>query len=165
MRSTFLVAGLCMQLLLSCSKTNVVSQVNCDGLITDTTNTGDTARIYMPNAFSPNGDGYNDIIRPITSGISSISYTVYDNRNNVVFNTNQLFQGWAPNTNNNNYEKFYYKIQAATNSGHQIGICGEIHKLLCFPPDVSRSSLYFEDQLRRDGTYASTTVEIIGNCP
>src|SRR5688572_10766301 len=123
-----------------CTKPNDVADpvipINCNGLITDTLGTNDNAKIYMPNAFTPNGDGLNDIIRPITFNVASIEFTIYDASNNVVFSTNQLMQGWAPITGYNIAIKYYYKIQVITNANHKIGKCGELYRLTCRPANV-----------------------------
>ena len=50
---------------------------------------------YVPNAFSPNGDGLNDIFRAIPVGISVTEYfNVYNRLGELVFNTNQWLKGW-----------------------------------------------------------------------
>ncbi len=51
--------------------------------------------LYMPNAFSPNGDGINDIIRPIALGVKSIEiFNIYNRWGQLVFSTSQLGKGW-----------------------------------------------------------------------
>ncbi|MBK8711689.1 MAG: gliding motility-associated C-terminal domain-containing protein [Niastella sp.] len=50
---------------------------------------------YVPNAFSPNGDGRNDIFRPIPSGITSTEYfRVFNRLGELVFETNEWLKGW-----------------------------------------------------------------------
>jgi gliding motility-associated-like protein len=50
---------------------------------------------YLPNAFSPNGDGLNDIFKPIPVGISVTQYfSIYNRNGEQVFETNQWLQGW-----------------------------------------------------------------------
>jgi hypothetical protein len=138
--------------------------INCDGLVTDTLGTNDNGRIYMPSAFSPNGDGKNDAIRPITQNISSVSFTVYDENNNIVFNTAQIGQAWQPAAGTTGVVKYYYKIQVVTINNHKIGTCGDLYQLSCFPTNVPRSSLYFQDQLTPNG-FTGTTLETLSNCP
>ena len=153
--------------LCNCKKdTNkAVAHINCDGLLTDTPSTGNDGRIYMQNAFTPNNDGLNDISRPIPFNINSLSYTIYDGSNNIVYSTNQLLQGWSTTVSSNTAETFYYKIQATTNNGYHIGMCGELYKLSCFPSNIARNSVYFEDQLLLNGTYSATTLENLPDCP
>ena len=50
---------------------------------------------YLPNAFSPNGDGLNDVFRPIPVGIVSTDYfMVYNRYGELVFKTTKWMQGW-----------------------------------------------------------------------
>ena len=50
---------------------------------------------YVPNAFSPNGDGLNDIFRPIPSGIKRTDYfIVYNRYGEIVFQTSKWLEGW-----------------------------------------------------------------------
>lgn len=152
----------------NCSKSgstiNLITHINCDGLITDTLGTNDNAKIYMPNAFTPNADGKNEIIRPITYNVASISFTIYDENNNIVFTTTTLMQGWQPATGNNTAIKYYYKIQTTTNAGHKIGKCGELYRLTCRPASLPLNSLYFEDMLTING-FTGTTAEALSTCP
>jgi hypothetical protein len=71
----------------SCSKLNdkQASPINCDNLITDTAGTNDSARIFTPTAFSPNGDGLNDRYRVLFVQIASVDLKVYDENNKIVF--------------------------------------------------------------------------------
>ena len=175
MKKTLLITLIATIVLSNCKKSNdAVTHVNCDGLITDTLGTGDTARIYMQNAFTPNGDFRNDISRPIVKGLSSIVFTIYDANNNIVFTTTQLSApdphglascpGWSTSSPST-YEIYYYKIQGTTIANHHIGTCGELYKLACFPSTIPKSSLFFEDQLLINGTYDPNTGETIPNCP
>jgi len=51
--------------------------------------------IYVPNAFTPNGDGRNDIFRPIPVGIITlIFFRVFDRWGNQVYQTREYMQGW-----------------------------------------------------------------------
>jgi gliding motility-associated-like protein/uncharacterized repeat protein (TIGR01451 family) len=57
----------------------------------------DTCRIdiLVPNVFTPNGDGINDIIKPILLGIDRlICFKVYNQMGNLIFETKDINQGW-----------------------------------------------------------------------
>ena len=50
---------------------------------------------YVPNAFTPNGDGLNDIFRPTPVGIQSTDYfRIFDRYGSMMFETRQWMQGW-----------------------------------------------------------------------
>ncbi|MCW3105535.1 MAG: hypothetical protein JWQ09_41 [Segetibacter sp.] len=54
--------------------------------------------IYVPTAFTPNGDGKNDVIRPIAAVIGSIQYfRIYNRWGKMVFSTTVNGQGWDGN--------------------------------------------------------------------
>jgi len=56
--------------------------------------------ILVPSAFTPNGDGKNDIIRPILLGISKLNYfRVYNRWGQLLFNTSEFNKGWDGNIN------------------------------------------------------------------
>lgn len=51
--------------------------------------------IYVPNAFTPNGDGVNDILRPILAGIKELKFfAVYNRYGQQVYITSVPGQGW-----------------------------------------------------------------------
>ncbi|MDB5202736.1 MAG: hypothetical protein JWQ27_2145 [Ferruginibacter sp.] len=137
----------------------------CDALVTDTTGTGDPGRVYMPNAFTPNNDGLNDISRPFTKNIASIVFTIYDSGDAVMYTTSQLNQGWQTTIAASSYVKYHYRIQATTNNGRHIGQCGELYKLSCFPVNYPLSALFFEDQLLPNGGFSGPTHETMATCP
>lgn len=54
-----------------------------------------TPGLYVPNAFTPNGDGINDVFRPILIGMKSLKYfKIYNRRGQLVFSTTQQNVGW-----------------------------------------------------------------------
>jgi gliding motility-associated-like protein len=51
--------------------------------------------ILVPTAFTPNADGKNDILRPITIGIAKLHYfSVYNRWGQLMFTTTEFGKGW-----------------------------------------------------------------------
>ncbi len=51
--------------------------------------------IFIPSGFTPNGDGKNDVFRPIAAGIAKIEYfRVFNRWGQLVFSTSINGQGW-----------------------------------------------------------------------
>ena len=51
--------------------------------------------LFVPNAFTPNKDGRNDVFRPVAVGIKKINYfRVYNRWGNLVFSTTEVNKGW-----------------------------------------------------------------------
>ena len=48
----------------------------------------------VPDAFSPNGDDENDVLKVLGNGISSIEFYVYNRHGDIVFETRDKNQGW-----------------------------------------------------------------------
>lgn len=56
-------------------------------------------RLFIPNAFTPNGDGRNDVFLIKGSTVASFTLYIYDRWGNLVFSTNSLDEGWDGNVN------------------------------------------------------------------
>ena len=51
--------------------------------------------VYLPTAFSPNGDGRNDLFRPLFAGaVSHFKFAVYDRWGRQVFESGNPSEGW-----------------------------------------------------------------------
>ena len=51
--------------------------------------------VFVPNAFTPNNDGKNDVLRPIAVGMKQIEYfSVYNRWGQLIFSSRINYQGW-----------------------------------------------------------------------
>ncbi len=51
--------------------------------------------VFVPNAFTPNNDGLNDILKPYLIGIKTLNYfRIFNRYGQEVFTTNSLANGW-----------------------------------------------------------------------
>jgi gliding motility-associated-like protein len=70
--------------------------------------------VFLPNAFTPNGDGKNDIFRPVTSGNHAIKlFMIVDRWGKKVFETLDENIGWDGTFNGEDQDigTFYYILQ------------------------------------------------------
>lgn len=91
---------------------------NCS--VTDTYNITITTNFIfdLPNAFTPNSDGLNDVIKSIyNSGIASLNFLkIYNRKGNIVFQTTQLTDGWDGRVNGIDQESdaYYWTAEYVT---------------------------------------------------
>jgi trimeric autotransporter adhesin len=50
--------------------------------------------VYIPNSFTPNGDGLNDELAVFGFGFSDLQMTVYDRWGRLIFKSNGDQQSW-----------------------------------------------------------------------
>ena len=76
---------------------------NCIDSITYTIEVKDITTIYIPNAFSPNKNGKNEIFNIYSFGISPDNFEllIFDRWGKQIFKTNDLNLGWNGSFNNN----------------------------------------------------------------
>ena len=49
---------------------------------------------YIPNTFTPNGDGLNEVFKGVGIGITSYTIMIFDRWGEMIFQSNSLDQGW-----------------------------------------------------------------------
>jgi gliding motility-associated-like protein len=81
-------------------KVTVTNTLGCTGEAFVTIKVYDGPEIYVPNAFTPNNDGRNDIFRPFPVGIKKLNYfRVYNRWGQVIYATSTLNAGWDGKVN------------------------------------------------------------------
>lgn len=130
----------------------------------------DTAVIVLPNAFSPNGDGKNDVWRPAfhPAYLSSIEFTVMDLSGRVLYQGNGIHDAWTGSDLLwNGIQKFKVTVKAVSTKGNVMEGCSDIYAYFCTPadPPISNSELLFGDQIdhSRPGVFLPTN-EQFKNC-
>jgi len=73
----------------------ITSATGCITVDTLLVNLLNTPYVFVPNAWSPNGDGHNDYLFPLTINIRQLNYfRIYNRWGQKVFETNIIGQGW-----------------------------------------------------------------------
>jgi gliding motility-associated-like protein len=87
------------------------------------------ADIFMPTAFTPNGDGKNDKIFPICVGIQKlVFFRIYNRWGQLVFSTNEIGRGWDGmiGSAQSSTENFVYMVQGIDYMGKVISKKGNV---------------------------------------
>ncbi len=83
-------------------------------------NVEDCVKFFIASAFTPNGDGLNDIFIPTgqLDGIVAYSFIMYDRLGNVIFETTDYNQGWNGYIDGQLYQGVYtYLVSFTTIAG------------------------------------------------
>ncbi len=76
-------------------KIEIRTKSGCLTVDTQLVKTVEKVEMYVPTAFSPNGDGLNDVLRPILSGIKELHYFKICNRTGqLLYETKSANSGW-----------------------------------------------------------------------
>ena len=78
--------------------------------------------IFVPNAFSPDGDGQNDILYVRGNCIKNLLFAIYDRWGEKVFDTNDITKGWDGKYNGKqmNAAVFVYYLSATLTNDKQV---------------------------------------------
>ena len=84
--------------------------------------------IWVPNIFSPNGDGSNDVVFVRGVGVESFNFIIYDRWGEKVFETSDLNNGWDGTFRGKkmNNAVFVYYLEATFNNGQEVTKKGDI---------------------------------------
>jgi gliding motility-associated-like protein len=72
----------------------VKSENGCTDTITKVVTVGEDFGIFIPNAFTPNGDGVNDVFQPKGFGIVKYEMQIFDRWGEKIFETTEFEKGW-----------------------------------------------------------------------
>lgn len=88
-----------------------------------------TKDVFVPNAFTPNGDGNNDMFYVYGQGIQEVELKIHDRWGALVFETNDPNTGWDGNNYDGeqlNSAVFYYSLYTTFIDGDQRVQSGDI---------------------------------------
>jgi len=72
----------------------LITNHGCMDTITKVITVRDEFLLYVPNAFTPNGDGLNDIFSAKGLGIKSFEMSIYDRWGNQIFQSGDISKAW-----------------------------------------------------------------------
>lgn len=92
---------------------SVTNQYGCLDTIIKTIEVQDEFLIFVPNTFTPDNDGVNDIFLPKMSGIDKIDFYIFNKWGDQIFYTDKPNEGWDGKFKNNQLCKedtYVYRI-------------------------------------------------------
>ncbi len=84
--------------------------------------------IFVPNAFTPNGDGVNDVVKVTGDYIASVDFAIYDRWGEKVFSTNNSDEAWDGTFRGKICQSgvYFYKLQVKCEGGKTFVKGGDI---------------------------------------
>ena len=84
--------------------------------------------IYLPNTFTPNDDGINDVFAPKGLGVVKYTMTIYDRWGEKLFTTNDFTKGWDGTYKGVNCKNdvYVYKMSYYNNQDKKIDKTGHV---------------------------------------
>ncbi len=88
----------------------------------------DAIEVFIPNIFSPNNDGNNDILYVRSEGIKELEFVIYDRWGEKIFETNDATQGWNGTYKGKELSTavFSYYVKATSYGGETIEKKGNV---------------------------------------
>ena len=91
----------------------------CTGVDSIVVTTSENGYVFTPSAFSPNGDGKNDVLRVQMSGYNFRSFSIFNRLGNRVFYSERLQHGWDGKYKNNPapIDTYFWMLNAKNDQG------------------------------------------------
>jgi gliding motility-associated-like protein len=98
----------------------VTSSNGCSDFINGVINVNELFNLFVPSAFTPNGDGINDVFKLQGTGIdvNNFQFDIFNRWGELVFSSKDPSQAWAGGVNGNDYyvPDGIYNYYISTNS-------------------------------------------------
>ncbi|HNB81175.1 MAG TPA: gliding motility-associated C-terminal domain-containing protein, partial [Chitinophagaceae bacterium] len=77
-----------------CFRLIAYNSLHCADSITHCAEVLPGSALFIPNAFSPNADGVNDVFNIVAKNITLLSFRIYNRWGQELFNTSDINKGW-----------------------------------------------------------------------
>jgi len=85
---------------------------------------------FIPSAFTPNGDGHNDVLFVRGGGFLTFEFQVFNRYGQQMFDSKDINEGWDGNTPNGQpapLDAYVYKLNGVLNDGRTIDVKGLVN--------------------------------------
>ena len=106
----------------------VKNKWGCADTVVKTITINEDFAIYLPNTFTPNDDGINDVFAPKGLGVVKYTMTIYDRWGEKLFSTNDFTKGWDGTYKGVNCKNdvYVYKMSYYNNQDKKIDKTGHV---------------------------------------
>lgn len=107
---------------------HIKSEVGCEGNDTVRVRVVNQSLLFVPTGFTPNGDGVNDVLRPIGIGYRKINYfRVYNRWGQQVFYTVNFGEGWDGKVGGKDADlgTYFWQLSTQDRFGNEEKISGD----------------------------------------
>lgn len=107
---------------------NVLSNKGCKGSYKKTIVIEDETGFFVPNAFTPNGDGQNDVFMAVATNINKFEMLIFNRGGQLIFQSSDYRKGWDGTVKGKIADDnvFVYKINYTDKSGKAKTLTGNI---------------------------------------
>jgi gliding motility-associated-like protein len=106
----------------------ITDNSGCVDSVIDSVKVKDISTLYIPNSFTPNGDGHNDLFLPYGLNVDPDTYEmmIFDRWGQMLFDTKEWGVGWNGTLNNHGtkddvvLDVYVYKIKAKPIDGGKL---------------------------------------------
>ena len=108
----------------------VTNAQGCKDTVTHDITINDIFTFYAPNAFTPNGNGTNDIFLPKGTGWNPDTFNmwIFDRWGNIIYHTTEMYQGWNGAVKNTDVQNdvYVWKVSLSDIRGKQHNYLGSV---------------------------------------
>ncbi len=106
----------------------VTNTWGCSDTIVKTVNVESDFKLFVPNSFTPNGDGVNDVFMPKGRGLAKYKLSIYDRWGRVIFESHSFDTGWDGQVfdKNSSDDVYVWKINAVDVNGKVKELTGHV---------------------------------------
>jgi gliding motility-associated-like protein len=113
-----------------CAQEVVMNIHGCTDTVTNCLEVNPVFNLYIPSAFSPNGDGKNDVFRPVGQYIKNYEMYIFDRWGMELFHTLDIANGWDGSVKGGSTvsqeDTYVYKINVTDSQNKQHSFIGNV---------------------------------------
>jgi gliding motility-associated-like protein len=125
----------------TCPSTTASPLLNSNYAVTVTDANGCTAvtgayieimfAMYIPNTFTPNGDGDNDMFYAVSASVKEFNMRIFDRWGEEVFTTNNIHEGWDGTYRGleSKQDVYVFRVEAKFMNGKYEELIGQVNLL------------------------------------